>query len=675
MKNICRVILTGLLALASLSAQPEYLFSDGGREVRYRLAADEVFSRGGRGMSATKGSREWGGGRVNKLAAGDTAMSMVKSNWAQDRANLAPVFYSLSNLPSAERLAALPEAERERRLAAARRVMTAKLLVHASQDHARALEPTQPLAVANSMVEGWVTVTYADPFAALDAADWLTRQGGYEFVPVFTRMMGKRQALVRPVNDTYYANQWHLQSTAFNLNMRNAWDLATGRGINMTVVDDGLDVKHEDLAPNAYALDQGFHYNFNAGKIEDPSPLKADDSHGTSCAGLAGAAGFNNVGVIGVAPEVKLMGLRLIAGDTADDAAGVALAWQPKGIFTHVSSNSWGPADDGKGDGRISTLQLAGMQIGARENRDGLGTVIVVSGGNGRGEGDDESYDEFSSSRFAIGVAAVNRGGKQSSYSESGMAVAISAFGGEFAQPDVMWSTNNSGAAAFALKAEKFPTSLAPMNYTDSFNGTSAAAPQVSGAVALMLERNPGLGYRDVKEILMRTGNREGLQGKDEFFKNGGDFVLSHSFGAGLVNVAAALELASRWTNLGPLVTAEVELTGNEAIADDGKIFSADADLSGAAIRVEHVELTFTVKHANRGDLEIGFTSPSGMLSLASARPNDDNADFTDYKMTSVMHWGESANGKWRLLFADNKANGISGRVTKAKLKVYGTAR
>ena len=172
MKNIFRIILTGLLALASLGAQTEYVFSDGGREVRYRLAADEVFSRGGRGMSATKGSREWGGGRLNKLAGGETAKSLVKSNWAQDRGNLAPVFYSLSNLPSAERLAALPEAERERRLAAARRTMTAKLLVHMSKDQAGALAASKPLGVENSMVEGWVTVTYADPFAALDAADW-----------------------------------------------------------------------------------------------------------------------------------------------------------------------------------------------------------------------------------------------------------------------------------------------------------------------------------------------------------------------------------------------------------------------------------------------------------------------------------------------------------------------
>ena len=144
MKNLANLILTGIFALASLWAQPEYVFSDGGREVRYRMAADEVFSRGGRGMGVTKGSRDWGGGRVNKLSAGDTAKNLVKSNWAQDRANLAPVFYSLSNLPSAERLAALPEPEREHRLAAARRVMTSKLLVHTTKEQARAFEATQP---------------------------------------------------------------------------------------------------------------------------------------------------------------------------------------------------------------------------------------------------------------------------------------------------------------------------------------------------------------------------------------------------------------------------------------------------------------------------------------------------------------------------------------------------
>ena len=126
---------------------------------------------------------------------------------------------------------------------------------------------------------------------------------------------------------------------------------------------------------------------------------------------------------------------------------------------------------------------------------------------------------------------------------------------------------------------------------------------------------------------------------------------------------------------VGPLTSAEVELAGNGAIADDGKLFTAEADFSNTKIRVEHVELTFTVKHAKRGDLEFGIVSPSGMLSVASRRPKDDNADFSDYTMTSVMHWGETATGVWRIVLSDGAANGISGTIQKAKLKLYGTAQ
>ena len=659
-----KVFLILLTTAGVLSAQSEYLFSDGGHPTKVRLAEDELFSRANRGVRSVATGQAWGSGSVLRLET--SARKFARANWAQDSRALAPVFYDLADLS--------PRATSEARRAAARRVMTAKLHVRLEPGHTESLAPTRPLAFEASLLPGWVLVSYDDAFAALDAADWLSRQGGYEFSPVFSRVMSKRQILNKLPNDTYYSKQWHLQSSAFNLTMRNAWDLATGKDINIAIVDDGLEIGHEDLSANSYSLGQGLHINFNEGDPDDPSPLKTEDNHGTSCAGLAAAVGFNNLGVIGVAPAAGLMGVRLIAGDSPDDAAGRALAWQPKDIITHVSSNSWGPSDDGANGGRISSLQLAGIEKGARENRNGLGTVFAISAGNGRAENDDQSYDGFSSSRYAIAVAAVDREGKQSSYSESGMGVAISALGGEYKQPNVMWTTDNMGADSHASKLEKHETTLAPPNYTDSFNGTSAAAPQISGAIALMLERNPRLGYRDVKEILMRTANREGLQGKDEFVKNGADFVLSHSFGAGLVNVSAALELAPRWTNLGPLVFAEVELTGTGAIPDDGTVVSTDVPVSNR-LRVEHVELTFSIKHANRGDITIGFISPSGMLSVAQPRPNDDNADFTNYTMTSVMHWGESSAGTWKLVFADNVANGVAGTITAAKLRFLGTAQ
>ena len=458
--------------------------------------------------------------------------------------------------------------------------------------------------------------------------------------------------------------------------MKDAWDYATGKGINMVVVDDALDLKHEDLT-NVYPLESGYHRNFKEdGAPNDPNPMKATENHGTYCGGLAMAAGFNNRGVVGVAPEARARGMRMIGGATADDAAQIALGWQPEGILTHVSSNSWGPSDDGKDDGRVSSLQLAGIQKGATKNRDGLGTVFAISCGNGRDEGDDASYDGFSSSRFGIAVAAVGRDGKQSSYSESGLSVAIAAFGGEFQPPAVLWSTNVSGEEAFSIKAKNFPSTEAPMNYTDSANGTSSAAPQVSGAAALLLELNPKLGYRDVKEILMKTAKTEDLEGTDGFKKNAGGFSFSHAFGAGLLNVSGALALASKWVNLGELKNSEYTFVGPNDIADDATPLVMDLDFKEAAdkLRVEHVELTVNVKHKNRGDLQFTIQSPSGFQATALPRKPDDNADFTGYVFTTPRFWGESAQGLWKVIITDKAGNGVAGTVVNAKLNVYGTA-
>lgn len=652
--------------------QSEYRFSDGGHPAKLLLADTELFSLDKRAASAN--STKWGSGRV---LTNESSRRFARGSWAQDRDSLAPVFYDAENLPShpkaVAKFNALPAAERETRRAAARRVMTSKLLVRIDPSETNSLNPTQPTAFAESMLPGWMLVSYPDAFLALDAADWLTHRGGFEFTPVFSRLNYKRQILQTAVTDTLYPNQWHLQSSAFNLTMRNTWDIVTGKDINMVIVDDGLDIKHEDLAANSYALGQGLHANFNDGVPNDPSPVNfAEDSHGTQCAGLAAAVGFNNLGVIGVAPEVGLMGIRLIAGNATEEQNGIALAWQPKDLLTHVSSNSWGPADTGKESGRISALQLAGISIAARENRENRGTVIIISAGNGRGDRDDQSYDGFSSTRFGIAVGAVNREGKQSSYSESGMGVAISAFGGEMDPPAMLWTTHNTGQKPDAA------TSVSPINYSDAMNGTSAAAPQISGAAALMLQRNPRLGYRDVKEILMRTANREGLEGKDPFWINGGDFTFSHSFGAGLVNVSAAVAQAANWTNLGTLLTAVKSDNAPAAIPDDGgkSALVAEFDFSDIEdLRVEHVEVTFNIKHPLRGDLAFEIESPSGMKSIAQPRPNDDNADFTDYMMTSVMHWGESSRGgKWKVKVTDVVA-GDPGRWNGVTLRLYGTRR
>ncbi len=681
MTNFSRFVSFGALLVGGLAlAQTDYVFSDGGKRQSFRLSSTEVFARKAPGIDVVKSEPYGSDGAVYTVKAGVAKLRKdrkARASAAKAGGTLYPVFYDVQDLPAADKLAAMKEPERSQRMAGARRVMTQKLLVHMDESRFAALEAgTQAVSKEASLLKGWMLVSYPDPFTALDAADWMTRTGGWEYIPVFMRQMAKKQAaLQREVNDPLFPKQGHLSATVEpNLNIKNAWDSVTGKGINIAVVDDGLEVNHEDLKPNAYPLESGYHRNFNEGPPNDPSPLKISETHGTACAGLAAAAGFNNLGVIGVAPEAQMMGLRLIAGNSTEEDNGTALAWQPDGLTVHVSSNSWGPPDDGKSGGRVSALQLAGIEKGATNNRGGLGTLYAVSCGNGRQNGDNASYDGFSGSRFAIAVAAVNRDGEQSSYSEDGMNVAISAFGGEQAPPAMMWTTNNSGDEVLAKKNTDFPTSEAPVNYTDAFNGTSAAAPQVSGGIALLLQQNPALGYRDVKEILMKTARRDILKGSDPFTPNTGGFQFSHSFGAGVMNVADALAMATGWTNLGPLISAEAT-AGGVPIPDTGELASVDLDLSNAGkIRVEHVEVMMNVKHGRRGDLAFGIQSPGGMLSEAKARPLDDAADFSDYMFTSVRHWGETSSGVWKFIVRDTNANGVAGELVNVSIKIYGTA-
>jgi subtilisin family serine protease len=239
---------------------------------------------------------------------------------------------------------------------------------------------------------------------------------------LFIACLGYSADMQRFVSDPLYVNQWYLAPYGIHINIGNTWDFVTGRGINIGIVDDGLDLTHEDLAPN----------------VHPKAVSTAAGTHGTQCAGLAAAAGFNEVGMIGVAPEARLMG-------------------QPEAVLTHVAIHCWGRLDDGKDSGRMGPLQQADMEEAATKGRDGFGTVQVIPAGDGRALGDDSSYDEFASSRFAIAVGAVNRDGQQSSYSESGMNLAISAPGGEPLAPASLWTTTAGGS------------------YTEEFYGTAAA--------------------------------------------------------------------------------------------------------------------------------------------------------------------------------------------------------
>lgn len=131
-----------------------------------------------------------------------------------------------------------------------------------------------------------------------------------------------------------------------------------------------------------------------------------------------------------------------------------------------------------------------------RSGRDGLGTVNVVSAGNGRLEERNTNDSNLSAMPEAITVAAVGRDGYVTETSTPGASLLVSAPG------EAIWTTDRVGVAGYSDGWSE--TGNRDTSVTNAFSGTSAAAPMVAGVVALMLDANPALGFRDVQTIFRR---------------------------------------------------------------------------------------------------------------------------------------------------------------------------
>ncbi|MFT5854876.1 MAG: subtilisin family serine protease [Verrucomicrobiales bacterium] len=453
--------------------------------------------------------------------------------------------------------------------------------------------------------------------------------------------------------------QWHLHNTGQNssiigldINVTGVWDTLKGGGVTIGIVDDGLEVAHPDLAAN---VNTAIDHDWNDGTPDDPTPSSAFDDHGTSCAGVAAARGNNGIGVSGAAPEASLVGLRLIANDTTDEEDGEAIGWRTDVI--DISNNSWGPDDDGRDFFVAAPLISAALESGVSAGRGGNGTIYVWAAGNGRDSGDYSNYDGYNNRIETISVGSVASNGRQPWYAESGANLLVCApSDDDFGDPGITTTTLTVNGS-----------------YTDSFGGTSSAAPLVSGVLALVLEKNPELGWRDVQEILVRS-SREVDAIDSGWVNNAAGFHFNHRYGAGMIDAAAAVALADDWTNLGSQVTQSIESGALDvAISDNSEAgITQILSVDGNSLRLEHVHLTVDIDHGSRGQLEIFLTSPSGMVSQFTEVHSDGNNNIRNYTFLSVRHWGESSAGDWTVRIADRRAGSV-GTLRSLSLKFYGT--
>lgn len=511
---------------------------------------------------------------------------------------------------------------------------------------------------------GFAVFRAIDPLAAWEISERLRAQGTWPLVEV---QLAQQKHLRTLPNDPLFSSQWHLKFqnqskvvAGTDINVESVWNFGgtglRGSGVRVGIVDDGMQVNHPDLMANVDTVND---YDWNGGD-DDPSP-QSGNPHGTCCAGVVGARGDNNLGVAGVAPESTLVGMRLVGGSATDSMEAQAMAHKNDLIF--IKSNSWGPDDNGETLEAPGPLTLAAMQSAVTTGRQGKGTILVWAGGNGREVKDDSNYDGYANSIYTIAVGAIDSQMRQSYYSEPGANLhCVAPSNGETNTSVSITTTDRTGSVGYSST-----------DYHSNFSGTSASCPVVAGVVALLLEKNPALGWRDVQEIILRSSKR--INPSDTgWTMNAAGLRFHHSYGAGLIDAAAAVALAESWVNrmpsLPPVVSTQ---TTSSSIPDHPNVGITRSFVINAAMRVEQVTVKLSATHTRRGQLAVTLTSPSGMVSQLADVHDDENDHYANWVFSSVRHWGELAQGTWTLHVRDGVSN-TSGTLTLAELTLHGAA-
>lgn len=514
-------------------------------------------------------------------------------------------------------------------------------------------------------------------YEAPTAVAALAAQGGGAPALEVTPLLASRAAKRTMPNDPYTQLQWHLKYqdqqgavAGTDINVESVWnypstspsDSIRGRGVVIGIVDDGMEWRHPDLEEQA---ETDLQWDWNQGD-GDPSPYYFSDAHGTACAGVAAAEGNNRIGVSGVAPEAGLAGLRLIADPATDLDEAEAMAWELDRI--HISSNSWGPSDSGDILAGPDELTTAALRAATDFGRGGKGRIFTWAGGNGLGSNDNSNYDGYANSIYTIAVAAVGSDGVQAPYSEPGANIVVAApsDGG----PLGIMTTDNAGTYGYnpGIVPGDFPSSG---DVSKTFGGTSSATPAVSGVIALMLEKNPDLGWRDVQEILIDSAAQVDAADPD-WITNAGGFSFNHKYGAGLVDADAAVTLSGNWSNL-PAQTSNSVALGlavPQAIAPGDPPVVRSFSVT-EALRAEHVTLAISITGITKGDLQIDLTSPAGTNSVLCEPHGDDINPLDGWTFMTVRNWGETSTGFWTLTIENTGA--ATGELSAAVLTVFGT--
>lgn len=451
-------------------------------------------------------------------------------------------------------------------------------------------------------------------------------------------------------SDPKFPEQWYLLNTGqstgppgVDINVLPVWKQGiTGRGVVVSVLDDGVDHNHPDLRDN---YDQKASYDFND-MDADPKPRDSDpdNCHGTRCAGEIAAAANNSICGTGVAYDANIGGVRMLDGQATDILEGSSLSFQSN--YIDVYSNCWGPKDDGKTFGKPGRLAQEALMRGALEGRNGKGNIFVWATGNGGLTDDDCNCDGYTTSIYTISIGCISDHGLSAYYTElCSSTLAVTFNGGSHREKE----------------ENKMITTDLHNKCTDEFKGTSSSAPLAAGIISLALQANPNLSWRDVQHLIVNTA--QVTSPVDEgWMDNGGGFHFNHKFGFGRLDAAKMVEAAKTWKTVpkqkicsGPSSNSVQEIPAGGTLSITIDTIACEGS-EKEITKLEHVTLTISFQHRRRGDVSIDLFSPMGTRNemLSTRRYDDSDKGLHDWTFMTVHNWGENPKGVWTLNITDN---------------------
>jgi len=503
-----------------------------------------------------------------------------------------------------------------------------------------------------------------------------------------------------------------MKNAGVDANLKGAWDAGyTGKGVVIGIVDDGVEGTHEDLKDNYISR---LSRTFENGKIsETQGPVKISDNHGTAVAGVAAARGGNNTGGTGAAPYAGLAGLKILGGDLTKEDEFNAYMWGSGVLFDRntgkytiksrpeivIKNHSYGE--------NTPFVEEENIVLQALSKTSANGVIHVFAAGNDRGKTNEDANKAAANSyRDVINVAALGSDGKFANYSCYGASIFVTApsnrsdltgFG--------ILTTDRTGAdlgynrySDSNTSGDKYDT-FPDTNYTSLFGGTSAAAPLVSGILALGVQANRYMDTRMAKHVLVQTSTRVDPDDKSDtggWVKNGAGNWFNPNYGFGNINAGKFIErlktvmgvtTQTSYSTATKTVNETIKYLDENGVGGTSKQINLTTKELPASLRqpLEGVEVELNFTHKKRGDLAAFVTSPYDTKSIilyptSSLDENkQDKASVTNFGWTFLSNafWGEDplggkdkTAGTWTITMCDtvNKAGSELGTWNSYKL-------